>query len=63
MKEGAEADQAVAESAKRTASRRELARHDRFEEISPEVGQLDEDAFGRLMEQVRMSGALNNREG
>lgn len=51
MKEGSEADRAVAESAKRTAARRELARHDRFEEISPEVGQLDEDAFGRLMEE------------
>jgi Mg-chelatase subunit ChlD len=34
----------VSESAKRTQSRRELARHDRFEQVSPEVGELDEAA-------------------
>ena len=30
-------------------SRRELGRHEGFEEISPEVGQLDEDAFDDLL--------------
>ena len=42
MREGAAADDAVAESSRRTASRRELARHQRFEQVSPEVGRLDE---------------------
>jgi Mg-chelatase subunit ChlD len=50
VREGAAADEAVAESSRRTASRRELARHQRFEQVSPEVGQLDEEAFQRLME-------------
>ena len=50
MREGAAADQAVAESARRTASRRELARHEHFDRVSPEVGRLDEEAFQRLME-------------
>ena len=49
MREGAAADEAVAESSRRTASRRELARHERFDEVSPEVGQLDEEALQRLM--------------
>ena len=44
MKEGAEADAEVANSQKRTTSRRELARNPRFEQMSPEVGQLDESA-------------------
>lgn len=34
----------MAESRKRTTSRRELARHPRFEQVSPEVGELDEAA-------------------
>ncbi len=51
MKEGAAADEAVAESARRTASRRELARHEGFEQVSPEVGQLDEEAFRQLMDE------------
>ncbi len=50
MKEGAAAEQAVAEASKRTVSRRELARHEGFEQISPEVGEIDEatveEAFG-----------------
>jgi Mg-chelatase subunit ChlD len=50
VKEGGAADEAVAEASRRTTSRRELARHDRFEEISPEVGQLDEAALQRLMD-------------
>ena len=44
MKEGAEADAEVANSQKRTTSRRELARNPRFEQMSPEVGELDESA-------------------
>ncbi len=35
----------MAEASKRTRSRRELARYERFEEISPEVGEIDEDAL------------------
>jgi Mg-chelatase subunit ChlD len=34
---------------RRTFGRDELARHDRFEEISPEVGELDVDALQRAM--------------
>ena len=44
MKEGDEADAEVANSQKRTTSRRELSRHPRFEQVSPEVGELDETA-------------------
>lgn len=44
MKEGDEADAEVANSQKRTTSRRELSRNPRFEQISPEVGELDESA-------------------
>ena len=44
MKEGDEADAEVASSQKRTTSRRELSRHPRFEQVSPEVGELDETA-------------------
>ncbi|MGY1727780.1 AAA family ATPase [Geodermatophilus sp. SYSU D01062] len=37
---------------RRQTSRREMAaRHDAFEEVSPEVGELDEDAFAELMAQ------------
>jgi Mg-chelatase subunit ChlD len=50
VREGAAADQAVAEASKRTSSRSELARHPHFEEVSPEVGTLDEDALRRLLE-------------
>ena len=39
-----EADAEVANSQKRTTSRRELARNPRFEQVSPEVGELDESA-------------------
>ncbi len=45
MKEGDEADAEVAKSRKRTTSRRDLARNPRFEQVSPEVGQLDEEAL------------------
>jgi Mg-chelatase subunit ChlD len=43
-REGADADAAIAESRRRTSSRRELAHHPRFEQVSPEVGELDEAA-------------------
>jgi Mg-chelatase subunit ChlD len=43
-REGAAADAAIAESRRRTTSRRELARHPRFQQISPETGELDESA-------------------
>lgn len=49
MDEGAAAEQALAEAGRATASRRELARHDGFEQVSPEVGVLDEGAFDRQM--------------
>jgi hypothetical protein len=39
----------VADASKRTTSRRELARHDRFEQISPEVGEIDPDAVDEAM--------------
>lgn len=44
VREGADADAAIAESRRRTTSRRELARSPRFEQLSPEVGELDEKA-------------------
>lgn len=49
MKEGDEADEEVAQSRKKTTSRRDLARNPRFEQVSPEVGELDEDAFDDSM--------------
>jgi Mg-chelatase subunit ChlD len=39
----------VADARRRTTSRRELARNPRFEQISPEVGELDEAAIDELM--------------
>lgn len=50
MKEGAAADRAVSEAGRRTRARRDLARTDGFDEVSPEVGQLDEDAFDKGMQ-------------
>jgi Mg-chelatase subunit ChlD len=52
VSEGDDAREAVAEAGRRTASRRELARHRRFEQISPEVGVLDEDAFREAFEEA-----------
>ena len=49
MKEGDDADAEVAQNQKRTTSRRELARNPRFEQISPEVGELDESAVDDAM--------------
>ena len=39
----------MSEARRKTTSRRELQRNDRFEEISPEVGELDEQAVERAM--------------
>ncbi len=44
LEDGAAQD-AVAEAARRTTSRQALARHRGFEQVSPQVGQLDEAAF------------------
>ena len=49
MKEGAAAERAIAEAGKRTRARRDLARADGFDEVSPDVGRLDEDAFDGAM--------------
>lgn len=46
---GEEAARAVAEASRRTISRRELGRHQRFEQVSSEVGELDEDAFAEAL--------------
>lgn len=43
-KEGAEAEEAVSDAQRKTTSRRELARNPRFEQVSPEVGEVDEAA-------------------
>jgi len=43
--EGQRAEEALAESGRRSTSRRQLERHESFQEISPEVGVLDEQAF------------------
>jgi VWA domain containing CoxE-like protein len=39
----------MSESSRRTTSRRELARHEQFDDISPEVGELDEVAFDEAL--------------
>ena len=49
MVEGEEARRAVAESGRRTTSRRDLSRAEGFEQVSPEVGELDETAFDELL--------------
>jgi Mg-chelatase subunit ChlD len=43
-KEGEDADAAIADSSRKTTSRRDLSRNPRFEQVSPEVGELDEEA-------------------
>lgn len=50
MLEHGEAREAVAEAGRRTTSRRDLARKEHFEDLSPEVGVLDEDALDALMD-------------
>ena len=42
-KEGDEADDEVTKARRKTTSRRMLEQQPRFDEISPEVGELDED--------------------
>lgn len=49
IKEGAAAEAAEREAGRRTKSRTELSRHPRFEQISPEVGELDEAAIDEAM--------------
>lgn len=51
MLEGDAAREAVASAGRRTTSRRELQRHEHFEEVSPEVGQLDAEAFDALLDE------------
>lgn len=41
----------MSEASKRTLSRRELAKHDQFEQVSPEVGELDENAVDEGMDE------------
>jgi len=48
--EGDEAREAVADAGRRTTSRRELHRHERFAEVSPEVGVIDEEAAADALE-------------
>ncbi len=51
VKEGDEARRAVAEAGRKTTGRRELSqRHQQFDEVSPEVGELDEGRFDELLE-------------
>jgi hypothetical protein len=42
----------VQEAQKRTTSRRQLSRHERFEQISPEVGRLDEAALDEALSEA-----------
>ena len=49
LKEGQQALDAIDRARQSTTSRRELARHERFEDVSPDVGELDEAAFDELM--------------
>lgn len=69
MLEGPQAREAVATEARRTVSRRDLARRERFEQVSPEVGVLDADAFDDLLSEdldaalsmlVDMTGATDD---
>lgn len=48
VQEGAAADQAVQEAGKKTTARRDLQRrHEKLDEVSPDVGELDEEAVER----------------
>lgn len=51
MLEGDAAQEAVASAGRRTVSRRDLARHQRFDQVSNEVGLLDEGQFDDLLEE------------
>lgn len=52
MLEGDAAREAVADAGRRTASRRDLARHQRFDQVSPDVGLLDEGQFDDLLQEA-----------
>src|SRR5438874_2712671 len=47
--EGADAQAAVREQQRQTIARQQLGRHQRFSDVSPEVGVLDESAFDRAL--------------
>ena len=49
LKEGPQAAAAIDDAKRSTVSRRSLARHAEFDQVSPEVGQLDEAAFDDAM--------------
>jgi MoxR-like ATPase/Mg-chelatase subunit ChlD len=49
VKEGSEAQEALADQRRQTVSRRMLGRHQRFEQVSPQVGVLDQSAFDDAM--------------
>jgi hypothetical protein len=49
-KEGAAADKAVQQAGSKTKSRRELAQHDQFDEVSPEVGEINQIALDAAMD-------------
>lgn len=51
MLEGDAAQDAVASAGRRTVSRRDLARHQRFDQVSSEVGLLDEGQFDDLLDE------------
>jgi Mg-chelatase subunit ChlD len=46
---GDEAEQALADERRRTVSRRELERNEHFADVSPQLGELDQDAFDELL--------------
>jgi VWA domain containing CoxE-like protein len=49
-KEGAAADKAVQQSGNKTKSRQELAKHEQFDKVSPEVGEINQIALDAAME-------------
>jgi MoxR-like ATPase/Mg-chelatase subunit ChlD len=49
VREGPEAREALADQRRQTVSRRMLGRHQRFEQVSPQVGILDQEAFDDAM--------------
>jgi Mg-chelatase subunit ChlD len=70
VQQGDAARQALAEEARQRSSRRDLARTPGFEQVSPEVGALDVDAFDDLLAEdadaalallARLTGAVDER--
>lgn len=49
-KEGAAADKVMQQSGSKTKSRQELAKHEQFDEVSPEVGEINQIALDAAME-------------